>query len=96
MGLILALVGVGRVLLWGDGIRFAVLIGVTLVFIVAGGCVIGGMMPLIIKRFGLDPATSSTPFIASLIDVIGILIYFSMAKVVLAQVLAQASVAPVH
>ena len=94
MGLFLAMVGVGRVLLWGDGARFAVLIGITIVCIVAGGCIIGGMMPLIIKRFGLDPATSSTPFIASLIDVIGILIYFSMAKVLLAEVLAQAALAP--
>jgi len=91
MGLFLALVGMARVLLWGDGIRFAMLIGITIVCIVAGGCIIGGMMPLIIKRLGLDPATSSTPFIASIIDVVGILIYFSLAKVLLAEVLAKAA-----
>ncbi len=88
LGLTVAVVGVGRVLMWGDGPRFAFLVGVTLVFIVTGGCTIGSMLPLIIKRMGFDPATSSTPFIASLIDVVGIIIYFNVAKVVLAQVLA--------
>jgi magnesium transporter len=92
LGLVLAAVGVGRVMLWGDGARFAVLIGATLVFIVTGGCVIGGMLPLAIKRLGVDPATSSAPFIASLIDVVGILIYINIAKVVLAQVIG--AVAP--
>jgi magnesium transporter len=93
LGLVLAMVGVVRVLMWGDGWRFATLIGVTLVCIVAGGCTIGSMLPLLIKRLGFDPATSSTPFIASLIDVVGILIYFNVAKIILAQVLAQAAAA---
>jgi len=48
------------------------------------------MLPVIIKRVGLDPATSSAPFVASLVDVLGIIVYFSLAKVFLAQVLAQA------
>lgn len=92
LGLTLAAVGVGRVLLWGDGPRFAFLIGTTLVCIVTGGCAIGSMLPLIIKRMGFDPATSSTPFIASLIDVVGIIIYFNVAKLVLAPVLASSGV----
>ena len=77
-------------LLWGDGISFDVLIGSSLVCISIMGCTIGGMLPLAIKRLGLDPATSSTPFIASLVDVLGILIYFGLAKVILAQVIASA------
>ncbi|HQB45093.1 MAG TPA: magnesium transporter, partial [Polyangiaceae bacterium] len=81
LGLILALVGAVRVLLWGDGWNFAVLIGAALVAISIMGCTIGGMLPLMIKRVGLDPATSSTPFIASLVDVFGILIYFGLAQV---------------
>lgn len=88
LGLILALIGVVRVMLWGDGWSFAVLIGIALVCISIMGCTIGGMLPLLIKRVGLDPATSSTPFIASLVDVLGILIYFGLAKVILAQVIA--------
>jgi magnesium transporter len=90
LGLILALVGAVRVLLWGDGWNFAVLIGAALVAISIMGCTIGGMLPLMIKRVGLDPATSSTPFIASLVDVFGILIYFGLAQVILARVIAQA------
>lgn len=90
LGLILALVGAVRVLLWGDGWNFAVLIGAALVAISIMGCTIGGMLPLMIKRVGLDPATSSTPFIASLVDVFGILIYLGLAQVILARVIAQA------
>ena len=90
LGLILALIGIVRVMLWGDGWSFAILIGIALVCISIMGCTIGGMLPLLIKRVGLDPATSSTPFIASLVDVLGILIYFGLAKVMLAQVIASA------
>jgi magnesium transporter len=39
----------------------------------------GSMLPLALKRFGADPAASSTPFVATLVDVTGLLIYFSMA-----------------
>jgi magnesium transporter len=41
------------------------------------------MLPFLIKRFGLDPATSSAPFVATLVDVTGLVIYFSVAIVVL-------------
>jgi magnesium transporter len=88
LGLILAVVGIGRVLMWGDGYRFALLIGTTLVAITTVGCTVGSMLPLIIKRLGFDPATSSTPFIASLVDVMGILVYFNLAKLILASLLA--------
>ena len=90
LGLVLALIGVVRVMLWGDGLSFAVLIGVSLVAISVMGCTVGGMLPLFIRRLGLDPATSSAPFIASLVDVFGILIYFSFARVLLANVIAAA------
>lgn len=91
LGLILAIVGVARVLMWGDGFRFAALIGMTLVAITTVGCTVGSMLPLLIKRLGFDPATSSTPFIASLVDVMGILVYFNLAKLVLAGLLSSAS-----
>jgi len=89
LGLILGGIGMGRVLLWGDGWSFAVLIGIALVSISVMGCTVGGMLPIMIKRVGIDPATSSAPFIASLVDVFGILIYFGLAQVILAQVIAQ-------
>jgi magnesium transporter len=46
------------------------------------------MLPIILKRFGVDPATSSTPFIASLVDVLGIIIFVHVAKVIMADVIA--------
>ncbi|MFI5296850.1 MAG: magnesium transporter [Polyangiales bacterium] len=90
MGCILAAVGVGRVLMWGDGWRFAALIALTLIGIVTMGCVVGSMLPIMLKRFGFDPATSSTPFIASLVDVMGIIIYFNIAKFLLRDVIEAA------
>jgi magnesium transporter len=49
---------------------------------------VGALLPIILKRFGLDPATSSTPFIASLVDVMGIIIFVHIAKFVMSSVLA--------
>jgi magnesium transporter len=92
LGCILASVGVGRVLMWGDGGRFAFLVGSTLIGIVVMGCVVGSMLPLALRRIGFDPATSSTPFIASLVDVLGIIIYFNIARLVLFEVIAAAAV----
>jgi len=43
----------------------------------------GSMLPIIIKKFGLDPATSSAPFVATLVDVTGIIIYFTTAMLIL-------------
>jgi magnesium transporter len=87
MGLALATIGASRAALWGDGSGFVVTIAITLVFIVMMGCVVGSMLPLFLRRVGLDPATSSAPFIASLVDVMGIVLYFSVAKLVLASVI---------
>jgi magnesium transporter len=88
MGLILAAVSVGRVFMWGDSGRLAFVVAISVVGIVVMGCVVGAMLPLLLRRVGLDPATSSAPFIASLVDVLGIVIYMQLAKVVLAKVIA--------
>ena len=53
------------------------------------GCTVGAMLPILLKRLGLDPATSSTPFIASLVDVLGIVIFVHVAKIVMSAVLAR-------
>ncbi|MEM9693208.1 MAG: magnesium transporter [Myxococcota bacterium] len=87
LGTVLGLVGVARVLLVGDGNQMAFTIGITVVTIVTMGCTVGAMLPLLLSRLGLDPATSSTPFVATLVDVLGILLYFSLAKVALAEAL---------
>jgi len=94
LGVVLASVGVVRALMWGDGIRFATVVGITLVGIVIMGCVVGSMLPLGLRRVGFDPATSSTPFIASLVDVLGIILYFNIAQSLLAEMIQSATVSP--
>jgi magnesium transporter len=89
LGIILAFIGMARVWLWSDGTGFMITIGATLVAIVIVGCTVGAMMPLLLRRIGLDPATSSAPFIASLVDVLGIVVYINIAKLILAEVIAR-------
>jgi magnesium transporter len=60
-----------------------VTLSVTLVSIVLWGTLSGSMLPLLLKRVGLDPAVSSAPFVATLVDVTGLVIYFSVAVVIL-------------
>jgi magnesium transporter len=54
-----------------------------LIGIVLWGTLAGSMLPFILRRLGFDPATSSAPFVATLVDVTGLVIYFSVAVVVL-------------
>ena len=79
LGFGLGSIGVARAFFGGDGSDMAILIGVTIISIVTLGCVVGAMMPLLLNRLGLDPATSSTPFIATLVDVLGIVVYLSLS-----------------
>ncbi len=58
-------------------------VGLALVGIVLWGTLVGSMLPFVLRRFGLDPATSSAPFVATLVDVTGLIIYFSVAIVIL-------------
>ena len=91
LGLILGLVGFGRIAIWQSitpiygehWVLVAVTVGVALVGIVLWGSLAGSMLPLILKRLGLDPATSSAPFVATLVDVTGLIIYFSVALLIL-------------
>jgi magnesium transporter len=63
------------------------LLAFTIAFAVFGvvlwGTIMGSMMPLFLKKLGLDPATSSAPFIATMVDVTGLVIYFSFASMLL-------------
>lgn len=61
----------------------ATVVGISLVGIVVAGTIAGSMLPLIMKRFGFDPAASSAPFVATFADVTGIVIYFSIATMLL-------------
>jgi magnesium transporter len=62
-------------------------VGCSLIGIVLWGTLMGSMLPLLLKKLGADPAASSTPFVATLVDVTGLLIYFSMAYLFLKGVL---------
>jgi magnesium transporter len=92
LGVILGAIGVLRITLWQKLGLFnytdhwalvAATIFLTLVGIVMWGTLSGSMIPFVLKRFGLDPATSSAPFVATLVDVTGLLMYFSIAAVML-------------
>ncbi|AWU39150.1 Mg2 transporter [Blattabacterium punctulatus CPU2] len=92
LGSILGLTGFIRVLAWHNinffnyGPHF-ILVGLTvflsLIFVVLWGTFSGSMLPFLIKKFRGDPASSSAPFVATLVDVIGLIIYFSMSYIIL-------------
>ena len=65
------------------GMLVAATVGLALIAIVLWGTLVGSMLPLILRRLGFDPATSSAPFVATLVDVTGLVIYFSVGLVVL-------------
>jgi len=91
LGAILAAIGMARVLIWDQAfdsygeqtLMIAITIGAALLGVVLWGTLCGAMMPLIMGRLGADPAASSTPLVATLVDVTGILIYFSVATSIL-------------
>ncbi len=91
LGLILASLGLARILAWqalfhtyGDHAGgVAATVAVSLVGVVTWGTLAGSMLPFVIRRLGFDPASASAPFVATLVDVSGLVIYFSAAQVIL-------------
>jgi magnesium transporter len=65
----------------------AITVGLALVGIVGFGSLAGSMLPFLLKRLGFDPASASAPFVATLVDVTGLIIYFSVALLVLGDTL---------
>jgi len=68
-------------------IRIGMSVGTAIVGVVLWGTMMGSMLPLLLKKLGADPATSSTPFIATLVDVTGLLIFFGTALLLLKGIL---------
>ena len=93
LGVLLAAIGMGRVWMTGDGGGMAITVGIAVISIVVMGCTVGAMLPLLLHRVGLDPATSSTPFVATVVDVLGIILYFTIATVVMAEALSHTGLA---
>ncbi len=92
LGTILGLIGIARIALWQQlglydyGEHWALValtVGAALVGIVTFGSMAGSMLPFVLQRIGFDPATASAPFVATLIDVTGLVIYFSVALLIL-------------
>jgi magnesium transporter len=89
LGAVLGIIGFTRIMLWnmifhtyGDhSIQIASTVGFSLVGVVLWGTIAGSMLPIVLKKFGADPATSSAPFVATLVDVTGLVIYFSIAYI---------------
>ncbi len=88
LGGILGIIGFFRILIWQETGLFnygehwvfvGLSIGFSLMLIVLWGTLSGSMVPFILKKLKLDPATSSAPFVATLVDVTGLIIYFSVA-----------------
>jgi magnesium transporter len=87
LGILLGIIGFIRVYFWalGDPVSstYWMLVGFTVAFSLAGvvlwGALAGSLLPLFLKKLGLDPAVSSAPFISTLVDVTGLIIYFSIA-----------------
>jgi magnesium transporter len=88
LGAMIAAIAMVRVLMYPDQtMLFAVTVGITVLCIILAGCTVGSMLPIVLKRVGVDPATSSTPFIASLVDTLGVIIYAHVAMVVMRDVI---------
>ncbi|ALJ29901.1 cation transport transmembrane protein [Stenotrophomonas acidaminiphila] len=92
LGAILGLLAIVRISVWqlaglhdyGEHWKLlAVTIGAALVGIVTFGSLSGSMLPFVLKRLGFDPASASAPFVATLVDVTGLVIYFSIAAMIL-------------
>ena len=91
LGLILATLGLARILVWQQlfhtygehAPRVALVVAVTLLGIVTWGTLVGSMLPFLIRRLGFDPASASAPFVATVVDVSGLVIYFEVAQVLL-------------
>jgi magnesium transporter len=79
LGAFLGAIGFCRPLMWGNGTDVAWVVAITLLSVVITGTVVGAMLPLAFTRLGFDPAIASSPFVASLVDVAGIIIYFNVA-----------------
>jgi magnesium transporter len=92
LGVILGSIGFLRISLWQQLHIFdygkyhslvAMTVAVALVGVVLWGCVAGSMLPFLLRRCGLDPAAASAPFVATLVDVTGLIIYFNVALLIL-------------
>ena len=101
LGSILGLIGMLRIFIWHILMQHGIIedlygphwmligftVGVTLIGVVLWGTLSGSMLPILLKKLGADPAASSAPFVATLVDVTGLVIYFSVAYLFLSGIM---------
>jgi magnesium transporter len=91
LGCVLAVIGFTRIVVWEvlfhtygpQYLSVAATVSCSLIGIVLWGTIAGSMLPFILRRLGFDPASASAPFVATLVDVSGLVIYFTVAAVIL-------------
>jgi magnesium transporter len=92
LGTVLGIIGFLRIMFWHSlapelygthWVAIGITVSLTLLGVVLWGTLSGSMLPMVLKRFGADPAVSSAPFVATLVDVTGLIIYFSIAFLLL-------------
>jgi magnesium transporter len=92
LGTFLGAIGFSRIMIWyylglqhyeGHPYMMAATVWLSLIGVVTFGSVVGSMLPFLLRRIGFDPATASAPFVATLVDVTGLIIYFSVAMLIL-------------
>jgi magnesium transporter len=91
LGAILGALGYTRIVIWqqafgtygAHGLLIAFTVAMSLVGVVLWGTLIGSSLPFVLRRLGFDPASASAPFVATLVDVTGLIIYFSVASLIL-------------
>jgi len=83
IGILIGGVAFGRALLWGTSLPLAVTVAITVLAICTWSTTVGALIPLVAERFGVDPAVLSAPLITTLVDATGLIIYFTIAKLIL-------------
>lgn len=91
LGVILGAIGLTRILLWHFGFHaygehflgIGLTVALSLVGVVLWGALAGSALPFVLRRLGFDPASASAPFVATVVDVSGLIIYFTVASLVL-------------
>jgi magnesium transporter len=83
VGLMVGTIAFGQALLWSAPLALAATVAVTMLAICVWSTTVGSLIPIVAERFGVDPAVLSAPLITTLVDATGLIIYFTIAKVIL-------------
>lgn len=83
IGVLIGIVAFGRTLLWHQPMTIAITVAITVLAICTWSTTIGSLIPIVAERFKVDPAVLSAPLITTLVDATGLIIYFTIAKIIL-------------